>query len=91
MRPLVGRDDARHEVHRPGPFEALLLAIDRKGDAQAAEDRFEDLGPAGEVLGPELVQAVEQGLVRRAGPVGIEGLRESVDVVVEQRRHRRRG
>ncbi len=31
--PLVGRDDARHRVHRPDALDAFFLAVDGEADA----------------------------------------------------------
>ena len=53
VRPLLGGDDARHEVHREGPLEPRVLAVDREGDARRPERRVaEPLAPS-ELIGTE--------------------------------------
>ena len=48
-RPFVGRDDARNQVERDQPLGAgavlVLRAVDREGDAHAAEDHLRFLAP----------------------------------------------
>ena len=53
VRPLVGRDDARHEVHRERALEARVLAVDRERDARRPERGVaEPLAPS-ELVGAE--------------------------------------
>ena len=64
--PLVGRDDARHQVHRERPLDALALAVDGEGDAGLAEGGVAHPLPLGQLVGREPAEEVDQGLVVRA-------------------------
>ena len=57
--PLVGRDDARHEVHREGALDALALAVDGEGDAGLAEGGVAHPLPLGQLVRREAAEAVD--------------------------------
>ena len=62
LAPLVGADDAGHQVEGQGPF----AACEREGDPQPVEVGVPQAGPLGEALGAEGVQHV--GHVRESRP-----------------------
>ena len=65
--PLVGRDDARHEVHRERALDALALAVDGEGDAGLAERGVAHPLPLGQLVRGEAAEPVDEGLVVRRG------------------------
>ena len=74
-RPLVGRQDPRHDVEGDQPLGALVLAVDGEGDADAVEERVRLGALARELLGRLLAQpfvVLPAVQARRAG--GIEHL-----------------
>ena len=90
MRPLVGRDDARHEVHREGPLEPRVLAVDGERDARLPEGRVaEPLAPS-ELVGAERPEPKgELAVVRTHLAALVDELVEEALVLIapEQRGH----
>lgn len=71
--PFGGGEDARQQVERDQPLRVAALAIDREGDADAAEDRLRFLQSRVEALDADFLDpAAHLGIARphRAGLIG---------------------
>ena len=67
-RPLLGRDDARHDVERDQPLVGVRRAIDVEGDAGTPEEALRLPGLAPQALGRLARKPVTIPGVRRARP-----------------------
>ena len=65
LLPLARRDDARERVEREDPLRALVVAVDREGDALLEEQQFEAAELLVEFLVPEHGQHVGHAAVVR--------------------------
>ena len=63
LPPLSGRDDPRHRIHRPDPFDSLLGAIDRESDAVLTHRQIGHRLATAKVLRRRLPQPFGQGLI----------------------------
>jgi hypothetical protein len=64
-RPLVRRDDAGHQIHRPHALDPSGLAVNVEGDAERAEDRIAEALAAPELFDRDRAQARDESAVRR--------------------------
>ena len=81
QRPFLRADDARHDVKRDQPFLGLGFAIDRKGDADAAEQQLGFLAP--------IFQSIRRRLLQPERKLFIGGTQCAVrpEHLVESNRH----
>ena len=77
--PLGLGEDPRHHVEGDQPLGVAALAVDREGDADAAEQRLGLVLLLGEGLGRGRLDPVEQALVGGPHPVAVEHLVEGRD------------
>ena len=60
-----------NQVERKGPLDALLVAVDREGDALGAEGRVAHLVASGELVGAEPLEKLDQYVVVGTGGCGL--------------------
>ncbi len=60
VRPLLGRDDPRHEVHGPCPLQAGLVPAQGERDPQGAEEGVEKPGAHRQVLVSDLLEPIHE-------------------------------
>jgi hypothetical protein len=85
--PLPGGNDPRDDVERPGPLDALLLAVHREGDALLAEEALDQPDPRPERCGVEVVEPANQRLVVGTRPAGVLHFAEPEAAVVGEDAH----
>ncbi len=87
--PVGPRNDPRHEVERKDALGALLVAVDREGDALVQERAIGHLLPSLEFVDRQHAELLEEGVVvgpGRAGRCEHLVVRASERVLVEWRR-----
>ena len=67
LPPFRGRNDPRHRVHRPHPFDALLGTVDREADAVLPHRKIGHRLAAAEILRARLQQPLVERLIVGAG------------------------
>ena len=68
LRPFVPRDQARHDVEGDQPLGRILVAVDREGDADAAEQQVGLSPPRLEQFRRDVIEPARQPLVDRPRP-----------------------
>ena len=68
--PLVKRDDARDDIHRPGAIDVLSLAVDGEGDTHLLDGQIGCVLPGDKVLQRLLAHERGQAPRRRPRPAG---------------------
>ena len=78
LRPLMGRDDHRQPVERPGSRLAFRVGVDVVGQAAVADLALDRSGALANPLGLGVSQQIDQGSPVRAGLIaGVEHLVEA--------------